>query len=135
MIPETAAAERIASMIGEYLSPTWLTDTCLKTIGAKVVAHRMTIRSVFDELDADPARIPDRDVVLRQQATSTLTDAEALDEDIHLLQRELADKRAMRARIGSLPEYDPDEVAADRADVRAREQAQDEAANRQAVRP
>lgn len=137
MIPETEAASRIASVLGEHLDPRWLTDQAMQAISSKVVAHRGFIRSVFDSLDANPRRLPERDVLLRQDATAQLDSAEWWGEHLHHLERECADARAIyeRVKAGTLAEFDPDERDADRADAKAREVAQDEAANREAVRP
>lgn len=69
-----------------------------------------------------PVAATDRDDrrKLRSQQTASLDDAESLEEDIHLLQRELAAKEAMLAdvRRRHVPDHDPDARLADEDDRR-----------------
>lgn len=135
-LPEVTAAELVAELVGQHLSPRWLTEDCLRQIGGKVVANRAAITAVFTQLDGDPGRLEARDVVLRQQHPAGLSDAEVLDEDITRLTRELLDLRMMRARLtaASVVTFDPDQRDQDREDDRDRERRQVERADREAPR-
>lgn len=137
-LAESRAAERLASAIGVHLQPKWLTNAALTDICKKIVAHRGFFRSVMDDLDADPTRLPERGLVLRQQGTQQFSDEDHWAEHVAHLRRELADAEAIWERVrqaAHVDRYDPDAVAQDREDTRTKEQRQDEHAAREAVRP
>lgn len=130
MIPETAAAERIAAAISPHLSPAWLTERCVRDLSMKIVAHRDFIRGVFDELDDNPEKLPGRDIVLQQQRTADLSDPEWVDEQIYEAQRVLDDLVALRTRIrrGHVDNYDPDAIGEREDDARVSQARADEKA-------
>src|SRR5436189_227006 len=98
-IPERECAERIARAIAPHVQPRWLTEACLADVCKKIVAHRAFVRDAFDSLDADPQRLPERDVVLREQTTNQLEDKDYWLEHAGHLRRELDDCLAIIARI------------------------------------
>lgn len=136
LIPETKAAERLAAAIGSHLQPAWFTTAALVAVCKKVIAHRGFFRGVFDELDATPGRIGERDVVLRQQSTQQLSDPDYWAEHVHHLRRELTDAEAIleRVKAGTIADFDPDARDRDREDDRERVARQDEAASAGAPR-
>lgn len=73
-IPEVEAASRIASLLDKHQNPRWLTPACLQYVSSKVVGHRHAVAAIFDELDADPKRIPEREFRLQQQAVAAFDD-------------------------------------------------------------
>lgn len=137
-LPEVEAASRVVELVAKYLpARDVLSDAFMQRIGGAVVAHRHVLRPIFDAVDADPRRLGDRGRVLRRDPVLEFDTLEAIDEELDLLQRELEAKRAMRDLIVSsrAGEYDPDDVAEAREDVKDRERRHDERANREAVRP
>lgn len=136
LTPEGQAAARLVSLVGTHLDRKYVTERLLCDIAAKYVAARDVVRQAFDELDADPKAIGQRDKVLRQQPTATL------DQYDHLLELAAEHKQAWSdlcaeaedLRRRRVAEFDPDAVAEDREDVRAKEQRQDDHAAENAPR-
>jgi hypothetical protein len=124
-IPERQAAERIGSLISQHANIP-LTEHAWTEIGGKVVASRAVIRSEFDSLDVDPARLPERDVVLSQQRSNDVESVVWWEEHAHHLRREYEDALAVleRVKAGTLSQLvDRDEVAADEDDRRLSDEA------------
>lgn len=134
-LPEVDASERVARLLGRYLDPKWLTDDCLRVIAGKCVANRSALRAIFAEVDADPRRLRNDGVTLRQQMTQQLEDVDFWREHVHHLKRELTDAEAILVRVEAAhhrDRFDPDARDADREDTREREARQDEAASENA---
>jgi hypothetical protein len=133
---ERAAAQRIGSALFKHLDAHGtFTDRFKTEVGAKVLGHELFIRSVFDDVKADPRHIGDRDpIVLRRQGVNRYDDLDSALELAAYHQREADHWLDMvdRIRTSRLPEHDPDAVAQDREDDRAREQRQDAAASERA---
>jgi hypothetical protein len=126
LLPESVAAERIAAAVSPHLSPAWLTERCIRDLCLKIVSHRDFVRAVFDELDQDPKRIGDRGDLLKQQATASMSDEDAILERLHHLRSEESYLNACLTAMGSVyaPSLvDRDEVAADADDRRLSEEA------------
>jgi hypothetical protein len=131
LLPESVAAERIAAAVSPHLSPAWLTERCIRDLCLKLVAHRDFVRAVFDELDADAKRIGDRGEVLKQQATSSLSDEDAILERLHHLRSEESYLNACLTAMGSryapklrdederAAQEDTDRISAERASEKA----------------
>lgn len=132
MIPEHDAAARIAQVIAEHLDrPRWITDEGIQVLAAKVVAHRGFIRGVFESLDAHPKRLPERDVVLRQEAYAQVDSVTFWEEHTAHLKREYEDSARIleNARAGTLSQLvDRDERGADEDDRRLADEAASEKA-------
>lgn len=137
MIPERDAAVRLASAVGEYLDPRWLTDACLVDVMGKVVARRDLVRQVFDELDADPGKLPLPVIQRKQQRDLTLDDQDAWLEELREAEDRAGFARYVLRAMSSphVDRYDPDEVAADRQDRQDTQTAHDEAADAPMVAP
>lgn len=136
-IPERAAASRLASIIGKYLTPSWLTTACLEDIASKLVAARPAVRQVLDELDADPGRLKERSTVLKQQREATLGDADFWLEQVAYHRQALEEAEGYLSALGSryAPKLrDADEVGADEDDRRLSQERRDDAARDQAPR-
>lgn len=135
-IPEAKAASRIASIIGTYLSPQWFTPAALEAIAAKVVANRAAVRSIFDELDADPNRLGVRDKTLRQQQVSHYSDEDQILERLHEIKRDRemwdAEEHLLYGYLHGMGSTyalpDRDERGADEDDARLSRERADEAA-------
>lgn len=128
-LPETAAARRIGSLLAQHLHTPYLTPDFFAAIGAKCIANRQVIGAVFAEVDADPKRLPDRGKVLRQQATSSLSDEDHVLERLHHLKAEESYLNSVLAAMGSVyaPKLrDADEAAEDAEDRRLAEQRHDQ---------
>lgn len=137
-IPEADAAARVGAYLSRYAEGRYLTEAFWTMVGGKAIAGRDVLRRMFDELDADPARLRERDVKLQQDATSQVDSVEYWAEHLHHIRRELEDAEAIYERVRRahhVDRYDPDDVTQDREDDRSREERQDERAAREAVRP
>jgi hypothetical protein len=97
-LPETAAAQKVGQLLATYL-PSYWSESFWDQVGAKVIANRATIVAWCAELDADPRRI---DTPRRPPPPDPV--------------------------VPHRDRYDPDDVADDREDDRAREARQDEKA-------
>lgn len=129
--PEVKAAQRLAATVGTHLHPGWLTTACVEEIMRKVVAHRSFFRSVFDELDADPKRIADRDKVLRQQERQSYDHQDDILERLTYIETERDLLHGYLRRMGSPyapPLADPDARGADEDDARISREQRDAAA-------
>lgn len=126
-LPENKAAARLAGVIGTHLQPAWLTNAALEDVCRKVIAHRGFFRTVFDELDADPKRLPEPHRDLRETRVNEVESVDWWAEHVHHLKREYEDALAIyeRVRSGRIAEYDPDARDRDREDDRLREERQD----------
>lgn len=132
MIAENVAAKRIADLIGVHLEPKWLTPLALQDVCKKLVAHRPAVRAVLDELDADPARLSPRGVLLKQQRTGVLSEEDEALEAAHYHRQGYAAAVGVLRALGSryVPEFDPDERDADRQDAAISRERRDEEADR-----
>lgn len=130
-IPEVATARKLAEVVARYLDPKWLTPACLEQVMGKVVAHRGVFRTAFDDLDADPKRLPDDDFRLQQQATPNLDDVDWWREHVHHLKAEYDEAATTLRRViasRTEPLFDRDEAGADEDDRRISQARADEKA-------
>lgn len=137
VIPEVAAAQRAGSLLRRFVVSPYLTDEFWTEVGGKCVASRAALRVLFDELDADPRRLGERDKVLRQDRTAEIDDYDLLLEEAawHKQQwAECCDAAESLRRRERVAEFDVDAREVDREDDRLREQRQDEAARQDAPR-
>lgn len=134
-LPETAAKTAIGSLLSKYADAPYLSDEFWAgVVGAKCVANRAAIRRIFDQLDADPNRLEERDKVLRRQHVNEQDSVEWWEEHAHHLRREYEDALAIHERVkaGTMADYSPDERGADEDSARiSRERA--DFANAQAL--
>lgn len=131
VLPEVAAATRIAKMLGRYITPGEFSEASLQSLAGRVVAHRHVLVPLFEQVDADPARLGPKGIQLRQQPVS-----EQSDEDFFLGEaayHKAGYEHAMAALAGMQSVYarslaDPDERGADEDDRRiSQERADDDA--------
>lgn len=134
VLPEVEAASEIGSLIGKHVP---YDPAVVQSLAGKVVASRHPIRQILDRVDADPRRLREPRVELRQDPVADLSALDFFLEQQAYHERGAAEAAAMVAAIRArshVDGYSPDAREVDREDDRLREQRQDAAAQENAPR-